>query len=222
MPCSAYGDLKENRMTHAEQFLLSHPLTVLAGFILGEQTGLPIASAPMLLLIGTLIARGQVSGPLSIIVAVAACVFVDCLWFELARIRRRKFTGGREGLRPIPLRSIRIRDLLVRHGGAALLVARFLPGPNLLAALAGRSSRVSRTRFALLDSAASTLWTSAYLAVGFFLPHKIGSLIDSCLNASPICFLFLGFAAVLFGIMRIRQRLSKRSESRPEMARGII
>ena len=65
-------------MTHAEQFLLSHPLTVLAGFILGEQTGLPIASAPMLLLIGTLIARGQVSGPLSIIVAVAACVNGIC------------------------------------------------------------------------------------------------------------------------------------------------
>jgi membrane-associated protein len=208
-------------MSHAEQFLLNHPLTVLASFILGEQTGLPIASAPMLLLIGTLISRGQVSGPLSIVVAVAACVFVDSVWYELGRIRRRRFTGGRQGLRPRTLRSIRIRDLLVRHGGAALLVARFLPGPNWLAALAGRSSRVSRTRFALLDSAASTLWASAYLAVGLFLPHKISSLIDSCLNASPIWFLFLGFAATLFGIIRIRQRFSKRNESEPEMACGI-
>ena len=42
-------------MVHVDHFLTSHPLAVLAVTIVFEQAGIPIASAPMLLLIGALI-----------------------------------------------------------------------------------------------------------------------------------------------------------------------
>jgi membrane protein DedA with SNARE-associated domain len=176
----------------------------------------------MLLLIGTLIAMGQVSAPLSAAVAVASCVFVDCVWFELGRYRKGISTGNPLALLAKTPRTIRVLDLCARHGAAALIVVRFLPGPNLLAALAGRA-RISRARFVLLDTAASVLWTSVYLVAGFFLPQRVRSVIDSCLTASPmgLIFLLLGLTAAWLGIHRIKQRASNGGESEPGVACGI-
>jgi membrane protein DedA with SNARE-associated domain len=75
-------------MVHVDHFLTSHPLGVLAVAIVLEQAGIPIASAPILLLIGALTGSQSVSIPLALIVAVSVSVFVDCAWFDLGRSRK--------------------------------------------------------------------------------------------------------------------------------------
>ncbi len=202
-------------MVHVDHFLTSHPLAVLAVTIVFEQAGIPIASAPLLLLIGALIGSESVSMPLALIVAISASVFVDCAWFDLGR--RRKSNPGRalKRLQSIDSRSFRIGHLFTRRAGVAMFVARFIPGPNLAAALAGLSG-FSRLRFVLLDIVVSGLWAILYLAAGYFLPRELRSWLSSTMSASPGCviYLILGFAAAILGVPRFKRYLSRRRASR--------
>jgi membrane protein DedA with SNARE-associated domain len=202
-------------MVHVDHFLTSHPVALLAVTIILEQAGIPIASAPLLLLIGALAGSETVSIPLALIVAVSACVFVDCAWFDLGRNRKSNPDRAFKHLQSVDSRSFRIAHLFARHGVLAMFVARFLPGPNLSAALAGRSG-LSRMRFALLDTIVSGIWAIIYLAAGHFLPRELRSWVSSTMSASPGCgiFLTLGLIAVVFGALRFRRHLTERSTRR--------
>jgi membrane protein DedA with SNARE-associated domain len=203
-------------MVHVDHFLTSHPLAVLAVTIVFEQAGMPIASAPMLLLIGALAGSESVSIPLALLVAVSACVFVDCAWFDLGRNRKSNPGRAFKRLQSVDSRSFRIAHLFARHGGVAMLVARFLPGPNLAAAFAGLSG-LSRVRFVMQDTIVSGLWAFLYLAAGRFLPRELRSWVSSTMSASPGrgVLLILGFAAAILGVQRFGRYLSRQRASRP-------
>ncbi len=209
-------------MMHVDHFLTSHPLAVLAVAIVVEQAGLPIASAPLLLLIGALTGSESVSTPLALIVAVSACVFVDCAWFDLGRSRISHPGRALQRLQSVDARSFRIGHLLTRRAGLAMFVARFIPGPNLAAALAGFSG-FSRLRFVLLDTIVSGLWAILYLAAGHLLPHQLRSWLSSTMSASPSfgIFLLLGLITAILGVPRFRRYLSRRRASRLGLATPI-
>ena len=202
-------------MVHVDHFLTSHPLGVLAVTIVLEQAGIPIASAPILLLIGALTGSESVSIPLALFVAVSASVFIDCAWFDLGRSRKSNPSRAFKRLQSVDSRSFRIAHLFARHGGVAMLVARFLPGPNLAAALAGYSG-LSRLRFVLLNTIVSGIWAIIYLAAGHFLPRELRSWVSSTMNSSPGCGIFLisGIAAAILGVSRLGRYLSRRRASR--------
>jgi membrane protein DedA with SNARE-associated domain len=201
-------------MVHVAHFLTSHPLAVLAVTVILGQAGMPIASAPMLLLIGALTGSEKVGMPLALFATVSACVFVDCAWFDLGRNRKSNPGRAFKRLQSADSRSFRIAHLFARHDAVAMLVARFLPGPNLAAALAGVSG-ISRLRFVLLDIIVSGLWATLYLAAGRFLPQQLRSWVSSTMSASPVCgiFLILGLAAALLVVPRFGRYLSRRRAS---------
>ena len=190
-------------MVHADHFLTSHPLVVLAVTIVLEQAGIPIAGAPILLLIGALTGSQRVSILLALFVAVSACVFVDCAWFDLGRIRKSNPGRAFKRLQSVDSGSFRIAHLFKRHAGVAMIVARFIPGPNLAAVLAGLSG-LSRLRFVLLDVIVSGLWAILYLAAGHFLPRQLRLWLSSTMSASPGygILLVLGFAAAFLVVPR--------------------
>ena len=202
-------------MIRVDHFLTSHPLAVLAVTIIVEQAGLPIASAPLLLLIGALTGSESVSIPLALIVAISASVFIDCAWFDLGRSRKSNPGRALRHLQAVDARSFRIGHLFTRRAGAAMFVARFIPGPNLAATLAGFSG-FSRLRFVLLDAIVSGLWAILYLAAGHFLPRQLRSWLSSTMSASPGfgIFLILGFAAAILGVPRFLRYRSRRRASR--------
>jgi membrane protein DedA with SNARE-associated domain len=97
----------------------------------------------------------------------------------------------------------------------ALLAARFIPGPNLAAAFAGRSRR-SKLRFVLRDTIASGIWAMIYLAAGRFLPRELRLWLSSIMSASPGTGipLVLGIVAVFLGVSRLGRYLNRRRASR--------
>src|ERR1039458_8244678 len=154
---------QESSMIHVGHFLTSHPLGLLAVTVLLEQAGIPIAGAPLLLLIGALTGSESVSMPLAVLVAVSASVLVDCAWFDLGRSRKSNPVGAFKHLQSVDAGSFRICHLFTHRPGMAMFVTRFIPGPNLAAALAGLSG-FSRLRFMALDIIVSGLWAFLYLA----------------------------------------------------------
>ena len=209
-------------MILVDHFLTSHPLAVLAVVIVVEQAGLPIASAPLLLLIGALTGSESVSTPLALIVAVSACVFVDCAWFDLGRSRKSNPSRALQRLQSADARFFRIGHLLTRRAGLAMFVARFIPGPNLAAALAGLSG-FSRLRFVLLDIVVSGLWAILYLAAGHLLPRQLRLWLSSTMSASPGfgILLLLGLIAAILAAPRFRRYLSSRRAARRGLATPI-
>jgi membrane protein DedA with SNARE-associated domain len=210
-------------MVHVDHFLTSHPLALLAVTILLEQAGIPIAGAPILMLIGALTGSESVNVPLALFVAVSACVFVDCAWFDLGRIRKSNPGRAFQRLQSVDSRSFRVAHLFTRHAGAAMFVARFIPGPNLAAALAGLSG-ISRLRFVVLDTVVSGFWAILYLAAGHFLPRQLRQWLSSTMSASPGCgiLLILGFAAAILVFPRFVRYLSRRRVSRLGVPAPIV
>jgi membrane protein DedA with SNARE-associated domain len=202
-------------MAHAGQFLVSHPFTLLAGTIILEQAGVPIASAPLLLLIGALVGSAGLNAPVALFVAVSACLLVDCAWFEFGRIRKSTRNRAFRARHDESPRPFRIPDIFARHGTTAMFVARFIPGPNLAAAIAGYSN-VARVRFMVQDTIASAVWATLYLTAGYFLPQHLRSCLCSFLSTSPgsAVLLTLGLTAAVFGAFRFRRHLAKRSARR--------
>lgn len=202
-------------MIHVGHFLTSHPLALLTVTMLLEQAGIPISCAPLLLLIGALTGSDSVSIPLALLVTVSASVFVDCAWFDLGRSRKSNPSRALKRLQSVDARSFRIGHLFTRSAGATMFVARFIPGPNLAAALAGISG-LSKIRFVLLDTIVSGLWAFLYIVAGHFLPRELRLWISSTMSASQgwDIFLIFGFATVIFGVFQFGRSLFRRRASR--------
>jgi membrane protein DedA with SNARE-associated domain/rhodanese-related sulfurtransferase len=153
---------------------LQYGYLIVFGWVLIEQLGIPLPSTPILLTAGTLTATHHMRIEWLVLAAMAASALADSVWFHL---------GGRYGsavTRWICRFSLeaascvrKTEDTLTRHGSAALLMAKFIPGLNTMAApLAGQSKMRYRT-FLMYDMAGTFLWVTTAVLVGRFFGDAI-------------------------------------------------
>lgn len=161
-------------MTDIIQFLLRHGYVVLFGAVFIEQIGVPIPSAPVLLAAGALAAVGKLSFPVVLLLAVGAALLGDMVWFQLGRRR------GHNVLRWICRLSLepdscvrRTEDIFARHGGRALLAAKFIPGLNTAATPMAGLLGMNVARFILYDAAGTLMWAGAFTAAGFLFSAEL-------------------------------------------------
>jgi membrane protein DedA with SNARE-associated domain len=159
-------------MIPAAHFFIDHPTATLVVSILCEQVGLPVPSVPSLLLIGSLAGLKPASLAPSICAAVLTCLVGDCIWFQVGRWRTSRNRTILDASTRSILRLSRLAESVRRYQLLALLLARFLPGPNLAAAFAG-SSRMPRMRFIVLDIIVSAMWAGGYIAAGHFYRNQL-------------------------------------------------
>ena len=69
-------------MNNAVEYLLNHGCSVLFAWVLAEQAGIPIPSAPILLTAGALVGFGRMSCAAALGLPLAACLIGDCAWFS--------------------------------------------------------------------------------------------------------------------------------------------
>src|SRR5689334_11087978 len=97
--------------------------------VLVEQAGLPLPAAPMLVGAGALAQQELMRPELVLVVALAASLAADHLWFFAGRRRGRALLGFLCRVSLSPDTCVRrTDDLIARHGPALLLVAKFVPG----------------------------------------------------------------------------------------------
>ena len=152
-----------------KMLFLRHAYSVLFGWVLVEQAGLPIPSVPLMLAAGTMSAAHKVQMALVIPVVLLACLIADTGWWWM---------GRRYGSRVLDLlckMSLdastcvnRAQGSIARRGGVTLLFAKFVPGVSTIAApIAGQAGMTYR-EFATYDMAGTVLWASAWLFAGRF------------------------------------------------------
>ena len=161
-------------MNEIVEFLFRHGYSLLFVWVLAEEAGLPVPSAPVLLAAGALAGMRRMN--LSVVVAVPllAATICDTLWYTLGRLR-----GGavmrlicRISLEPDS--CVRRTQLsFERRGKWALVIAKFVPGLSAMTAPLAGVSHMPWRRFALFDAIGSLLWSCTYIATGFVFSNSL-------------------------------------------------
>ncbi len=156
------------------QFLVRHGYAVLFAWVFAEQIGLPIPAAPLLLAVGALAGTGQMRLWLAIGVAVCAAMSSDLLWYEIGRRRGGRVLNllCRISLEPDSCVR-RTENAFARHGGRSLLVAKFIPGLNMMAPPLAGILGMRRGRFLLLDGLGGVVWAGAFAGLGYLFSNQL-------------------------------------------------
>ncbi len=117
---------------------------------------------------GVLAARGVISVPVLILVVFASAVAGDVTGYAAGRKLGRPFAlryGRRFGV--TDERLARVESLLRRHGGKAILGARFVGFVRSLAPFVAGTARMSFPRFLAADVVSCAAWAIAFSLLGY-------------------------------------------------------
>jgi len=161
-------------MSGTVEFLFRYGYVLLFGWVLAEQLGLPLPSAPLLLAAGALAGASRMNLAVAVLLPVIAAAVSDALWYELGRRRGMKLLRWlcRVSLEPDSCVN-KTQGQFERRGEWALVVAKFIPGLNAIAPPLAGASRMPWTRFAFFDGLGALLWVTVYIGVGYIFSNQI-------------------------------------------------
>jgi membrane protein DedA with SNARE-associated domain len=156
-------------MTHIAQLALTHGAALLFTWILLQQAGVPIPTAPLLIVVGSLVSNGRLRLVPSLVTIFTACLLADGFWY---RVGRRGKSKSHRVCRPKGDWKSRVLSLVWHHSGASILVAKFVAGSNVVSLLAGQSG-LSAARFLVYDSIGALTWSGSYIALGYLVHGQL-------------------------------------------------
>lgn len=161
-------------MNETAEFVIRHGYAVLFFWILAEQGALPIPSVPLLLVCGALARTGHLSATTVLFLGVLACLIADCAWFQLGRSRGKRILGFLCRIALEPDSCVRqTENGFVRYGVRFLLVSKFIPGMNALAAPLAGSSRAGWGQFLVFDALGAAIFVSSWETVGYLFGDQL-------------------------------------------------
>ena len=155
-------------------FVEKHGYALLFSWVFVEQSAIPLPSIPLLLACGALVRTGRLNLAASLLCCMAGALLADTIWFQVGRLR------GRQALRLLCRVSLepdscvrQTESAFSRYGMNCLLLSKFVPGLNAVAApLAGNSANSYR-RFVLYDSAGALIWSGTYVGLGYVFSEQL-------------------------------------------------
>ena len=117
------------------EFVLKHGYLFVFGSVLAEQVGLPIPALPVLLAMGALSGKGQMSYPGALALCILAALLSDLMWYSMGRSRGASILRLLCKISLEPDSCVRqTENVFLRYGARALLFAKFVPGLSTVAA----------------------------------------------------------------------------------------
>jgi len=161
-------------MNELFEFLINHGYAVLFVWVLAEQVGAPVPAAPMLLAAGVLVGEGFLRFSLAFILAVAASLISDFLWYLIGRLKGGSVLSLLCKISLKPDSCVRrTSDLFYHHGARSLLLAKFIPGLSTIAPPLAGIFRMSLWRFFLYDGLGACLWVGLFVGLGYIFSGQI-------------------------------------------------
>jgi membrane protein DedA with SNARE-associated domain/rhodanese-related sulfurtransferase len=175
-------------MSSAPDLLTHYGLAVVFAWAFAVQAGMPAPAVPMLLGAGAMSGSGRMDLALAIAAAMAATLGADVLWYWLGR-----FHGTRvlQLLCRFSLDSDslirRAKERFVAHRLRYLILAKFLPGANPLAAGLAGAVPIRLDRFVFYAATGALLWAGAWIALGYLWADIIARIAtDAGLVGTPL------------------------------------
>jgi membrane protein DedA with SNARE-associated domain len=141
--------------------------------VLLENAGVPVPGETVLLAAGFFAAQGHFHLSLVIIVAACAATLGDNAgYFAGRRMGRAVLERYGRILRLSPERLSRFDGFFSRYGTKTVLIARFVTGLRVVAALLAGAARMRWVSFALYNCAGAILWSITISLLGYFFGHS--------------------------------------------------
>jgi membrane protein DedA with SNARE-associated domain len=156
------------------RFVERHGYALLFFWVLAEQGALPIPSLPLLVAAGALVRTGRMHGPAAIACCVAGSLVADSMWFYFGRRRGKRVLRFLCRLSLSPDSCVRTTEnAFHKYGLKTLLIAKFIPGLNAVAAPLAGDSGVGVVRFLAVDALGVAIWSGSYVAVGYLFADQL-------------------------------------------------
>lgn len=161
-------------MGHTVEFVVHHGYALLFVWLLAEQGALPLPSIPLLLACGALARSGQLNPFLVLLSGMAACLIADNVWFQLGRRRGGRILNFLCRIALEPDSCVRkTENAFQKYGVRSLLLSKFVPGLNAVAAPMAGSSGTSVARFLWFDTMGALIWMLSYCGLGYAFSGQI-------------------------------------------------
>ena len=170
-------------MNQAFPFLSRYGYIVVFVWVLAEQIGLPLPAEPFLLVAGGMTGQRQLSFSPTILLAIVGSLLADIIWFEMGRRKGASVLSLLCRISLNPDSCVRhTLKIFSRYGAKTLLVAKFIPGINLIAAPLAGIYFLPRLRFLLFDVLGVCLWVGSFVGLGYLFSDQIVEIADSALE----------------------------------------
>lgn len=214
-------------MPVALSFFLQYGYFILFFWVMTEQMGVPIPSAPLLITAGTLTATHRLNLPLVLFAIVLGCLVSDGIWY---------FMGKRYGgavvrlLCRLSMESNtcvkKTEGYFTRNGERALLVSKFVPGLNTVAAPIAGQTNMPLHLFLIYDAAGSLLYALAFTLGGYFFGDflKHSNLVSSVSHTAGVLFILLLIGFLIYRFTRQRAFIKEMRTARlePDELKGMM
>lgn len=179
---------------------------LLFGVLFSESVGLPFPASIALVAAGAAIASHALSGPAVLLVAVMALMIGDSTQFWLGRKAGWALLGLLCRLSMNPETCIlRSAESFYKRGKITLVIAKFIPGVNTMAAPLAGSMKMRFGQFLRLDFCGALLYSTTYLAIGYLSRDFLAATLRSIHEAGHIMEIVVIAAIVVYAAYRVVQ-----------------
>src|SRR5436309_3791158 len=172
-------DFIHNSLQLIEQYMLAYGYWAIFFGVMLENAGLPVPGETILLVAGYFASTGVFRVPLVMLVAATGAVIGDNIGFAIGHHYGRGFLlrVGRFFFLT-PKRIEHMENYFKSHGNKTILVARFITGLRVFAALlAGASRKMPWRVFFVYNVAGAVLWSVVITTLGFLFGHSLPLLV---------------------------------------------
>jgi membrane protein DedA with SNARE-associated domain/rhodanese-related sulfurtransferase len=196
-------------VTEALDFVQRHAQVLLFIWIFIDQLGVPIPAVPLLLAAGALAGAGKGSLVTTVGIALLASLLADMVWFSLGRRRGHHVLTWLCRITLEPDSCVRrTEEMFAARGLRTLLVTKFLPGLNAVAAALAGVVGVHAWRFLTYAVVAGLLWAGSWTGVGYFFSAAMRQLVSDATHVGiPLAALI---AAVLAAYIVLKYATRRR------------
>lgn len=194
-------------MKETLELLARHGYWVLFLNVLLEQIGIPVPAVPVLFGMGALVGMQHFSFTQAVLVAVAACLLSDSIWYTLGRVKGQSVlkTLCRISLEPDSCVSM-TKGWFERLGSSALLFAKFVPGFSTVAQPMAGANGMHPFRFLTMDGLGSAIWASVYIGLGFVFHDQAAAIWNALSRLGSWLAVVLAGALAVYLLVKYFQR----------------
>jgi membrane protein DedA with SNARE-associated domain len=188
-------------------FVLKHGYLFVFASVLAEQIGIPIPAVPVLLAMGALAGKGQMSYPAALALCVLAALSADLVWYALGRSRGSSILRLLCKISLEPDSCVRqTENVFLRYGARALLFAKFVPGLSTAFPPMAGNFRMPIWKFALFDGLGGLAWAASYSLIGMIFRNQINDVLEALLHFGSWVLAIVGGLLGLYILYKYIQR----------------
>src|ERR1700758_138559 len=183
-----------------------HGYALIFAVLLAESMGLPFPASIALVTAGAAVASHALSGSGILLAATIALLVGDTVQFWLGHFTGWALLGFlcRLSMNPETC-MLRSAESFYKRGKMTLVIAKFIPGVNTMAAPLAGSMKMRFGQFLYLDSAGALLYSTTYLLVGYLSRDFLAATLSGFHSAGRTMEVVIMAALIVYAVYRATQ-----------------